>query len=224
MQKKIFVIDDDESIIKLIKQTLQAKSGNEFSVEGFLNAEIALDKNLSAIDLILLDYEMPGMDGIAALQEIKQNYPDMLVIMLTGNRNQSVAVQAYREGASEFIEKPFDRDFLLLAVRRVFAEHETEKNLRQTKIARQIAEARLKTVTDMAATLQHKINNPLTAIMLDAETARKKGSRECREIIEQAKRIKGLLDEATRLKEVTTEPYTGEGEEEELIVIKDGMI
>ena len=115
MSKKILVIDDETSILDSLAGIL--------SDEGFIpicvdSAEKGLEKlKTEAVDLALLDIWMPGMDGIEALQQIKKDYPELQVIMISGHGTIETAVQATKIGAFDFIEKPLSYDKIMLAIK-----------------------------------------------------------------------------------------------------------
>lgn len=113
-QQRILIIDDEASIRESLSGIL--------SDEGFVplaaaNAEEGLAR-LEEVraDLVLLDIWMPGMDGMEALKKIKELYPDLPVIMISGHGTIETAVQATRLGAFDFIEKPLSYDKIILAL------------------------------------------------------------------------------------------------------------
>jgi two-component system, response regulator YesN len=105
ISEKIVVIDDDPKVIKSIKFILP-----EYEIVEFQNGLEALAylKKPNEINLVILDVMMPVMDGISVLQEIKKIKPDIFVIMMTAYGSMDVAVQALRNHADDFIEKPFN--------------------------------------------------------------------------------------------------------------------
>ena len=105
ISEKIVVIDDDARVIKSIRFILP-----EYEIIEFHNGPDALTylKKPNAINVVLLDVMMPGMDGMSVLQEIKKIPKDIVVIMMTAYGSMNVAVQALRNHADDFIEKPFD--------------------------------------------------------------------------------------------------------------------
>jgi len=115
MSKKILVIDDEKSILESLAGIL--------SDEGFApvcvgSAEEGLKRLKSeVIDLVLLDIWMPGMDGIEALKQIKEEYAELPVIMISGHGTIETAVQATKIGAFDFIEKPLSYDKIVLAIK-----------------------------------------------------------------------------------------------------------
>ena len=73
---------------------------------------------------ILTDVRMPGMDGIEFLRRLKMRGCDLPVVVMTGHADVAMAVAAMKEGATDFIEKPFDDDLLIGAIRSAVAAHE----------------------------------------------------------------------------------------------------
>ena len=111
---KILVVDDEPDMIWAIKNVLLAEG---YSVDSVNSGEEALNKiNNSPLDLVLLDFRLPGMDGIQILEKIKQIKPALPVIMLTGYGGIEEAVQAIKLGASHYIPKPFDNNQLIESV------------------------------------------------------------------------------------------------------------
>ena len=114
MSSSILIIDDEESIRDSLAGIL--------SDEGFLpltaaNAEQGFEiLEQQNVNLILLDIWMPGMDGLEALEKIKQSDTTLPVIMISGHGTIETAVQATRIGAFDFIEKPLSYDKIILAI------------------------------------------------------------------------------------------------------------
>ena len=136
MSKKILVIDDEKSILESLAGIL---SDEGFSPVCVGSAEEGL-KRLKAenIDLVLLDIWMPGMDGIEALKQIKEDYPELQVIMISGHGTIETAVQATKIGAFDFIEKPLSYDKIVLAIKNGlrFSSLQTENLILRQKAER----------------------------------------------------------------------------------------
>lgn len=113
--KKILVIDD-ESIVRMSCSRTLTPEGYLVTLASSGNEGLELLEK-EAYSLILLDLKMPDMDGIEVLRAIKEKWPDMKVIMITGYSTVETAVQALRLGAFNHIEKPFTPDTLLAAVK-----------------------------------------------------------------------------------------------------------
>src|SRR4029078_8090569 len=89
----------------------------------------ALRRGREGVYLWLLDYRLPDSDGLAVLKQIKENDPDTLVIMLTAYSNVDTAVEAMRQGAYHYANKPFNMDEIVLLV---------EKALETTSLRREV--------------------------------------------------------------------------------------
>jgi two-component system nitrogen regulation response regulator NtrX len=110
----ILIVDDEVSIVQSLSGLLVDEG---FEVSSASNGYEALQQiEADTPDLVLLDIWMPGIDGIETLKEIKQNYPNIQVIMITGHGTIETAVQATKHGAFDFIEKPLSIDKVILAI------------------------------------------------------------------------------------------------------------
>lgn len=115
-QGKVVLIDDDDAARISIRQMLRLR---KYEVEVFASAEAALAwPGLPEVDCIMTDVKMPGMDGEQFLAEvIRRGFPPP-VIMITGHGDVSMAVRCLKNGAYDFVEKPFEDDVLLASVAR----------------------------------------------------------------------------------------------------------
>ncbi len=113
--KRILVIDD-ETIIRVSCERALIPEG--YGVKSASSGEEGLAlMEKEPFDLILLDIKMPDMDGIEALERIKERWPEIEVIMITGYGTVETAVKSLKLGAFNYIEKPFSPDTLLSAVK-----------------------------------------------------------------------------------------------------------
>lgn len=112
----ILVIDDEESMRAGCVQTLEEEG---YRVQAAENGQRGLARiDQESFDVVVLDLKMPGIPGMEVLRKIKENDPVSLVIVITGHATIDVAVQAMREGAYDFITKPFTPEGLVEVVRR----------------------------------------------------------------------------------------------------------
>lgn len=119
---KILIIEDDISFCKLLEKFL-IKNNYAVSI-AFSATEARLLTQNEAFDLILTDLRLPDADGIELLAEFKTNFPDTPVILMTGYSEVSTAVKAIKNGASDYISKPFNPDEVLVVISNALA---TEK-------------------------------------------------------------------------------------------------
>ncbi len=116
MSNQVMVIDDEASIRDAVEQWL-GLSG--FSVQRFSQAEDCLAQlPADFAGVILSDVRMPGMGGLGLLAQVQARDPELPVILLTGHGDVPMAVQAMREGAYDFLEKPFSPQSLLTSLQR----------------------------------------------------------------------------------------------------------
>jgi DNA-binding response OmpR family regulator len=103
--EKILVVDDEENICQSVKKILSRKG---YTVANALNVEEAVKKiNETAYDLVITDLMMPKTSGIELMQIIKDHYPELEVIMITGYASIESAVKATKLGAAGYLPKPF---------------------------------------------------------------------------------------------------------------------
>jgi DNA-binding NtrC family response regulator len=126
----ILVVDDEKNIRLTLRMVLE---GEGYSVEEADSAEAALAIAAKIQpDLVLLDVRLPGVDGITALPKLREKAgEDVPHIMISGHGTIADAVEATKRGAFDFIEKPIDRDRLVLAVRHALEHHSLENRVRE---------------------------------------------------------------------------------------------
>jgi DNA-binding NtrC family response regulator len=127
----ILVVDDEPNILTSVSRALGLEG---YSVEVAGSAEVALDKlDKQTFDAILLDVQLPGIDGLAMLDELRKLEISTPVIMMSGHATIEVAMEATRRGADDFIEKPIGSDRLVLSLRRSLALRELQQENRELR-------------------------------------------------------------------------------------------
>ncbi len=132
--KSILAVDDELPITEVIRRKLTHAG---YSCVTASNAEDALKiLHTQPFALMITDIRMPGMNGVELLQKVRGIYPDMMVVMLTGVSEAETAISSMRQGAFDYILKPFDLDKLVLTIQRaldhrklVIQNREYRKNL-----------------------------------------------------------------------------------------------
>ncbi|MGA2525316.1 MAG: sigma-54 dependent transcriptional regulator [Smithellaceae bacterium] len=114
MNETILVVDDEESICQSLKAIL-SDEGHQVMVADSGEAAIKIVEE-EMPRLVLLDIWLPGIDGLQTLKTIKSEYPDVLVIMMSGHGTIETAVKATKLGAFDFIEKPLSLDKVIIMV------------------------------------------------------------------------------------------------------------
>jgi two-component system response regulator AtoC len=114
--EKILIVDDNETLRFTLSELLEESGFEHKAVEDGLSALDEIKKNF--YDLVILDMRIPGMSGIEILKKIREKDKSLPVIMLTAFGEIKTAVEAMKQGAQDFITKPFDNDAMIMAIRK----------------------------------------------------------------------------------------------------------
>src|SRR6202167_4815995 len=172
---RILVVDDEETIREIVSsmlggahfQTRQAASGLE---------ALKILESGDEFDLVLSDLMMAEMDGIALVERAKERYPDMPIVMVTAVHDISVALQALRNGAYDYLLKPFEREQLLATVSRALENRRLKIENRKYQLnLESLVEARTNQLQTAVANLERSYDITLAALgdaldLKDAET------------------------------------------------------
>src|ERR1019366_3742779 len=115
--ERILVVDDETTIRELICSILTQAGFDSRPVTSGVEAR-ALLHSADCYSVVLSDLIMAGMDGLSLLARIRQDHPDIPVVMVTAVHDISIALAAIRNGAYDYLLKPFDREQLLAIVHR----------------------------------------------------------------------------------------------------------
>ncbi len=115
-QARVLVVDDDEVTCNLLEEVL-TKEG--YAVDKALNGREAVEKGEKGFyDVLLSDIKMVGLDGMEVLRAYRQKSPETIVIMMTAFGSIETAIQAIKEGAYDYVSKPFKLDEIKMTIRR----------------------------------------------------------------------------------------------------------
>jgi DNA-binding NtrC family response regulator len=123
----ILVVDDDPDIREVLKDRLESLGYNVFAAASGVEALELLEKQNPQI--VLMDIEMPEMGGLEALKEIRKRQIDITVVMITAHGTIERAVEAIRQGAYDFIPKPFEPDHIALIVQRALERERLKRGV-----------------------------------------------------------------------------------------------
>ena len=117
MTKKIVLVEDDSAVRESLAAVLESW---DYNVEAFEDGESFLQAGLSpGTECLLLDVRLPGIDGISLLEKVRVSDKTTPIIILTGHGEISMAVNALRSGAQDFVEKPYDDEDLVRRIENV---------------------------------------------------------------------------------------------------------
>ena len=133
-KKRVLTIDDEQIVLDSVRKILSAES---FEVDTSLSSRQGLAWAMSRdYDLVLTDIRMPEIGGMRILRDVKRVKPAMPVVIFTGYATVQSAVQAMKLGASDYIEKPFTPDMLVMTVKKALEKARTEEPERQELVHR----------------------------------------------------------------------------------------
>lgn len=134
--ERILIVDDEAGIRNSLCKVLEKSGYKTLEAENAQKAVKVISEN--PVSLIISDFAMPGMDGISLLKSVKEQYPFIEFIMITGHGTIERAVEAIKAGAYDFITKPFKRAELLPIVEKTLEKYNLSKENRYLK--KQLAE------------------------------------------------------------------------------------
>src|ERR1700675_3648352 len=175
MPDRILVVDDEEAIREIVCAILAAAGYSWKQASSGMEA-LALLNSGEVFELMLSDLMMADLDGIGLLERTKEKFPDMPVVMVTAVHDISVALAAIRNGAYDYLLKPFEREQLLATVRRALENRrlKLENRAYQTGLEAQVA-ARTQQLQQTMHDLERSYDITLEALghaldLKDAET------------------------------------------------------
>ncbi len=197
--ERILVVDDEENVRRVLRQMLES-AGYEVIVAANGNQALDLVAEQNPA-LVLLDLRMPGKSGMEVLKEMKADYPDVAVIVVTAVDEVNIAIEAIRNGAYDYLHKPFDANALIISVvralekrRLILKNRDYEHNL-ERKVAEQtqLLEQKIKELT--------ALNNLFVTYLNQGFEAADKYGRLSHDIIEMTKEAQRLSGQGADIAE-----------------------
>jgi DNA-binding NtrC family response regulator len=128
--RSVLIVDDEIAVRECIKMILK----NDYEVFLAKNAEEAFSQiKEHSPDVILLDITLPGLDGLKVLERIKQNNPNITVVMVSAALTEKTALEANKLGAYSSVTKPFDIDELRLIITRSLSAKALEQEVKNRR-------------------------------------------------------------------------------------------
>ena len=134
MSERVLLIDDEKEFLEVMSERMQTRDIDVTTASSARDALALVEKE--SYDAIILDLQMPEMDGLQALERLKAINPDLQVILLTGHATVAKGVPAMKLGATDVLEKPADIQTLTEKIRKAHArkiilvEKENEAKIR----------------------------------------------------------------------------------------------
>jgi DNA-binding NtrC family response regulator len=133
MSEKVLLVDDEKDFLEIMAQRMEAR-GLEITTAESADSALSIIED-KPFDAIVMDFQMPGMDGMEALKAIKAKSPELQIILLTGYATVEKTVEAMKAGASDFLEKPADIEVLISKIKKAktdkkqHVEKQTDKRI-----------------------------------------------------------------------------------------------
>jgi len=178
-EARILIVDDDPALLQALPQAITLRM-QQVAVDTSDSATDALQLvRRQQYDAIVSDIKMPGMDGLALIEQLQKLCPETPALLITGHGERDLAIQALRVGAYDFIQKPIDRDYFISALRRAIQTYQMRRQIaRQQEELEQYASSLEQTVVERTRELieanaakdvfigiaSHELRTPLTTI------------------------------------------------------------
>src|SRR5438874_2351618 len=169
----VLVVDDEPLIRFALNDRLTADGYTVVEAE---TAASAIEKSDDGVDLVMLDYKLPDGDGLSVLKRIKERHPETLVILLTAHQSVELAVEAMKQGAYHYANKPFNLDEISMLVAKALETTELRrevKSLRESQaqpfgFERMVGEG--PAVGAVKALLKKVASSPASTVLLTGES------------------------------------------------------
>ena len=163
MGPRVLVVDDEESIRSSLRMILEFE---RYRVEEASTGREALRRVMNRPPAaVVLDIKMPEMDGLATLSKLRERGHDMPVVMISGHGDIATAVEATRLGAYDFLEKPLERDRVLLALRNAVERQRLEDENRLLRGAPFELVGESAPMQELRATIERTAPTPATVLI-----------------------------------------------------------
>ncbi|MDK2971788.1 MAG: hypothetical protein PWP23_1543 [Candidatus Sumerlaeota bacterium] len=213
MERTILVVDDEQRLAESLSALLREEGYEVDCAVGGREGLRKLQENPP--NLVITDLRMPEVDGFQIMDYVSRNLPNTALIVITGHASTQSAIEAIHQRVADYLTKPFEFDYLVASIEKVFAQVEADELRR-----------------DMIRMISHDIKVPLNSIMgfaqfiVDKKTGEvsPKAAEYSEKIVLNSQRILGLLDnyltharaESGRL-EIMPQPMSLEGATEEAV-------
>jgi len=189
---QILLVDDDVALLQALPKALLLRT-DDVQIDTCDSALEALEQiQEHDYDAIVSDIKMPGMDGLALLEQIQELRPETPTLLITGHGEHDLAIQALRGGAYDFIQKPIDRDYVVAALQRAIQTHQLRRQVIEHQRALELHAQSLERVVQnrtqeliqanaakdkFLGMVSHELRTPLTSLKMRTQHLRRQ--REC---------------------------------------------
>ena len=168
----IVLVDDDPKYADIIKHQLRSFQNKAFAVTWISDPSAVLPflKSENMIDLVLMDYFLPGTTGIEIIKKIYEEKIRIPIILLTSNRDFKIAIEAMKYGVEDYILKEDAADTMLpRSIINVIERFELARRIENAEKEDLISKNNIAAIQELVVTMCHEFNNPLAAIKISSD-------------------------------------------------------
>jgi DNA-binding NtrC family response regulator len=214
----LLFIDDDPSYMAVAQHLLSKYQGKRFNIQwkqDGVSALELLDKN-PPIDMLLVDYYLPEMNGLDVTRAIRERNVDIPIIFLTSNRDFRLAIEVMKYGVEDYIVKDEAVDSVLpRTIINIMERVLLKRKLAEQQKSELIVQKKTDAIRELVVTVCHEFNNPLAAIKISTDILQRQSlSDRDKEVIKELDRNISLVEkEINRLRDISFEqPPSGNGD------------
>lgn len=206
----LLFVDDDTTYMAVAQHVLSKYQGKRFNVTWKQDGPSAIEElqQNPSIDMVLIDYYLPEMNGLEVTKTIRERQIDTPVIFITSNRDFRLAIEAMKYGVEDYVVKDEAVDSVLPRtiiniLERVYLKRRIAEQSRADLIARKRTDA----IKELVVTVCHEFNNPLAAMKISTDILLRQGlPPQEKSLVEELDRNIGLIEkEITKLRDINFE-------------------
>ncbi len=199
----ILIVDDETPTRELCSDILIEEGYATEQAASAKEALLALQQKVYQV--VLSDIQMPEMDGLTLLKEVRRQYPETEVILMTAHAGLPSAIEAVRGDAYDYLPKPLSREGLVSAIRHCLEKVELRLKLKESQ-AKLIEQEKLAAVGAVSAWLSHRMRNSLSVILMCAHYLQQKTAPKASDDLKEV--IDAILTKVRTLEHITSDLIT----------------
>ncbi len=168
----LLIVDDDSAYVAVAQHLLAKYQGKKFEINWKKDGASAIEalQKEAKIDLVLLDYFLPELNGLEVTKTIRAKQIDVPIIFLTSNRDFALAVEAMKLGVDDYVVKDDAIDSVLpRTIVNILERVYLKRKIAEQQKAELIAQKRTDAIKELVVTVCHEFNNPLAAMKISAD-------------------------------------------------------
>lgn len=207
---RLLIVDDDPGYIDIVQHLLNLYQGKKFEVTWRKDGPSAIEelgKNQS-IDLVMVDYYLPDMNGLDVTRRVREVRPDVPVMFVTSSRDFRLAIEAMKLGVEDYLVKDDAVDSVLpRTIVNIMERVALKRKIAEQQKADLIAKKRTEAIRELVVTVCHEFNNPLAAVKISSDIlARQKLPEDEAALVKDMDRNISLIEkEISRLRDINFE-------------------